>query len=381
MKYYLIAGEASGDLHGSNLIRGLKVRDPQGDFRFWGGDLMLQAGGTLVGHYKESAVMGIVEVVAKLRTISRRLVRCKEDLLQYNPDVVILIDYPGFNLKIAKFAKRHGFKVFYYIPPKVWARGEGRIKILKQYVDEIFAIFPFEVDYFKERGIIPHYLGNPLIDSIAQSCAKYLSKEEFCNRYSLDPDKRIIAFLTGSREMEVKFLAPRVVKAAALLRKNNPDIQFLLAAAPSIDISIYNKYIPEGADIKLIQQDTCSILKYADGAVISSGTASLEAALIGTPQVVCYGFNEITYLLAKLLVRVKYISLANLICNKLIFKELIQHQASPEGIAEEMEKILCNSDYVARMKSDYIDLNERLGGGGASQRIGEEMIKLILQNK
>ncbi|MDD2594667.1 MAG: lipid-A-disaccharide synthase [Bacteroidales bacterium] len=377
MKYYLIAGEASGDLHGSNLMKGIKNVDPQCEFRFWGGDLMASVGGTLVKHYKESAVMGLVEVFAKLDKIRRNFEYCKEDLLTYRPDVVILIDYPGFNLKIAKFAKSHGIRVFYYIAPKLWARGEGRIVKIKKYVDELFIIFPFEIEYFHRLGVDAHYFGNPLIDSISQDKCSTESRDEFLRRTSLQ-DKPVIALLAGSREAEIKYLLPRFVILESLMKESKwTDYQLVLAAAKSIDRSIYRKYLPEDSKIKILYGETYSIVKQADAAIISSGTASLEAALIGTPQVVCYGFNEITYLLARLLVHVNYISLANLILDKLIFKELIQHDATPDKMLKELDKLVFDNKYRENMEEDYVRLKEVLGGGGASDKIASAMINIL----
>lgn len=372
MRYYLISGEASGDLHGSNLIKGLLQEDKDSEFRFWGGDFMSAAAGdrgTLVRHYKDSAVMGLVEVIAKLGTISGNMKLCRKDVLQWNPDVVILIDYPGFNLKIAKFAHNHGYKVFYYIPPKLWARGEHRKKQLRRYVDKLFVIFPFEIEYFENLGIHPEYFGNPLVDSIARYDYHEIG----------DPEKRKIALLAGSRNLEIKYLMPRFVKLEKLMAKDGrwADFQLIVAAAPSVDIQTYRKYLPEDSRIQIVSGDTYSVLRSAEAAVISSGTASLEAALIKTPQVVCYGFNELTYLIARLVVKVKYISLANLILDKLIFKELIQHDAAPERILIELERLVFDSSYRQSMLSDYDDLQSALGGDCPSRRIAGEIVRCL----
>lgn len=366
MKYYLIAGEASGDLHGANLMKGLKMRDPKGEFRFWGGDLMQEQGGTLVSHYRDTAVMGFVEVVSFLPLIAKRLIMCKQDILEFNPDVVVLIDYPGFNMKIAKFAKRHGFKVFYYIPPKLWARGSGRIRHIKKYVDGVFAIFPFEVDYFQKRGVKVHYFGNPLVDSVLAGTPKFRGNQS----------SKVVALLLGSRKFEIEFLGKRVTHVVRSIKSKYPDTEFILAA-PEIDLSIYDQFFPKEMGVKIVQGDTYSVLKSADAAIISSGTASLEAALIGTPQVVCYGFNAITYFLARIFVRIKYISLANIICNKLLFKELIQNKASSAAIEHELEMLLYNEEYINQMKSGYDNLYEILGGGGSADRIAQEMMDIL----
>ena len=378
MRYYLIAGEASGDLHGSNLMKGLIAEDPVAEFRFWGGNLMAAVGGTLVRHYKSTAVMGIVEVLSRIGDIRRNMALCKRDLLKYRPDVLILIDYPGFNLKIARFANRHGIRVFYYIAPKLWARGERRIRQIRRYVDELFIIFPFEKEYFRKLGVEAHYSGNPLIDSIDAYRVIHSERQEFISRHSLG-NAPSIALLVGSREAEIGFLLPRMVIMERFLKQDPllADYQLLLAAAPSVDLQLYRSFIPENSSIRIISGDTYGVLNHSDAAVISSGTASLEAALIGTPQVVCYGFNRITYLIARLLVRVKYISLANLILDKLIFKELVQDDASPEKIFAEVSRLFTDQDYRSTMKSDYASLRDKLGGPGASQRIARQMIDLM----
>ena len=310
MRYYLIAGEASGDLHGSNLMKGLKSADKNAQFRYWGGDLMQAEGGELVRHYKDTAVMGLVEVLTHLGKISRNLNDCKKDIIEYNPDVIILIDYPGFNFRIAEFAKKKGFKVFYYIAPKVWAWKEKRVHRLKKWVDRLFIIFPFEIDYFKKWGINAIYNGNPLLDSVDNYKYANESIEEFCKRTGIDSCKPFVGLLAGSRKAEIKYLLPRMVEVA----ERYPQYNFLLAGAPSTNKEIYTDILgKENKNIILLQNETYSILKHSKAAIISSGTASLEAALIGTPQVVGYGGNEITYRIAMLVLKIKYISLANLI--------------------------------------------------------------------
>lgn len=388
MKYYIIAGEASGDLHGSNLIKGIKNVDLQSDIRCWGGDLMQQAGGTLVKHYKDTAIIGFWEVLKNLGKIGRNLKNCKKDILSYNPDVVILIDYPGFNFRIAKFAHSKGIRVFYYIAPKIWAWKESRGERLKRYVDRLFIIFPFEIDYFKKRWQIDAiYRGNPLLDSINQY--KYIneSKEEFCTRIRLNSSDKFIALIAGSRKGEIGYLLPRMIDVV----RRYPDYKFLLALAPAISIDFYDKIIEEHlSKINLSQQEsneikdriialkneTYSIMKHSDAAIVNSGTASLEAALIKTPQVVCYGASEITYQIAKRLVKgIKYISLANLILDKQIFKELIQHDCTPVTIANEVDRLLHDKEYRENMIKDYDNVREVLGGGGASNAVAEAIIK------
>lgn len=384
MKYYLVAGEASGDLHGANLIKGLKLLDGNAEFRCWGGDLMAAEGAHLVKHYKESAIMGFVEVLANIRKIGRNLKECKHDIINYSPDVLILIDYPGFNLRIAEFAKERGIKVFYYIAPKVWAWKEKRVYKLKKFVDRLFIIFPFEIEYFKKWGIDAIYKGNPLLDSVDNYQYATESKELFCNRYNLNANLPIIALLAGSRRNEITYLLPRMAEVV----KQYPNYQFIIAGAPSIEEDLYKSVLAKSGienlsdRIRLIKGETYSILRHARAAIISSGTASLEAALIGTPQVVCYGGNEISYRIAKKLVKLKYISLANLIMDKQLFKELIQHECTPEFIIKELNRLTGDEDYRKEMMNNYTLVREALGGKGASAKVAGAMIEELckLQN-
>lgn len=377
MKYYLVAGEASGDLHGANLIKGLKLLDGNAEFRCWGGDLMAAESAQLVKHYKESAIMGFVEVLANIRKIGRNLKECKHDIINYSPDVLILIDYPGFNLRIAEFAKERGIKVFYYIAPKVWAWKEKRVHKLKKFVDRLFIIFPFEIEYFKKWGIDAIYKGNPLLDSVDNYPSATESKELFCNRHNLNANLPIIALLAGSRRNEITYLLPRMAEVI----KQYPNYQFIIAGAPSIEEDLYKSVLAKNgiADlsdrIRLIKGETYSILRHSRAAIISSGTASLEAALIGTPQVVCYGGNEISYRIAKKLVKLKYISLANLIMDKQLFKELIQHDCTPELITKELNRLTGDEDYRKEMMNNYTLVREALGGKGASAKVAGAMIE------
>lgn len=392
MKYYIIAGEASGDLHGSNLIKGIKEVDNSAEIRCWGGDLMQKAGGVLVKHYKESAIMGFVEVLANLGKISRNFSLCEKDLLENRPDLLILIDYPGFNLRMAKFAKANNIPVFYYIAPKVWAWKESRIKLLKRYVDRLFIIFPFEIDYFKKHEIDAIYNGNPLVDSIQAYKSEIAEKgsgfrEEFYKNNNLLPDKKLVALLSGSRRNEISYLLPRMLDAIRLFcsdpQNHGERVQFALACAPSIEHSFYEEIIGKNIEKKgklpngcftLVSNATYSVLSYADAAIISSGTASLETALFKVPQVVGYGGNEISYQIAKHLVKLKYISLANLILDKHIFKELIQHQCTPKNIACELNRLLWDNSVRDAMIADYNKVIEMLGGGGTSARVAKAMI-------
>lgn len=378
MRYYIIAGEASGDLHGSNLIKGIREVDPAAQIRCWGGDLMKEAGGELVRHYKEGAIMGFVEVIANLGKLSRNLNDCKKDILEYNPDAVILIDYPGFNFRIAKFAKEKGLRVFYYIAPKVWAWKEKRVHRLKKYVDRLFIIFPFEIEYFKKWGINAIYRGNPLLDSV-DNCPKAAeTREEFARRTGIEAARPSVALLAGSRKGEIKYLLPRMIEVA----KRYPEHQFLMACAPSMEEEFYRSIIGNKCNnIKLLFGETYPILRHSDAAIINSGTASLEAALIGIPQMVCYGGNEISYQIARMVVKLKYISLANLIMDKGLFKELIQHDCTPDKISSELDQLLGNEEYRKEMKDNYAKVREMLGGKGASAKVAramtEELEKMI----
>ena len=502
MKYYIIAGEASGDLHGSNLVKGLLEKDPSAQIRAWGGELMRQAGAEVVKDYRENSIMGFVEVVANIGKILGNMKECCKDILAFNPDVVILIDYPGFNMKIAKFAKKHGFKVFYYIAPKVWAWKERRVHKIKRYVDKLFIIFPFEVEYFRKWGIETVYRGNPLLDSVCNFSHAGESRAAFEARTS--PKRQIIcttaaasteatasaaaaatsaapaaagataagataagataagataagataaagasatgataatspttasspttepattaaepttaaaepttaaampiiAALAGSRKMEIGFLLPRIVRTALAM----PQYRFILAAAPSMEPEYLKKIIqkelaaagaPAGTsqagsnktqscishtqagrcntqagrcNIEIMYGETYAVLQQSVAAIISSGTASLEAALLKTPQVVCYGGNPISFYIAKAVVKLKYISLANLILDKLIFKEILQNDCTPANISAELEALINQKSYRDAMLADYDKVHQLLGGGGASGRIAEAMI-------
>ena len=513
MKYYIIAGEASGDLHGSNLVKGLLEKDPSAQIRAWGGELMRQAGAEVVKDYRENSIMGFVEVVANIGKILGNMKECCKDILAFNPDVVILIDYPGFNMKIAKFAKKHGLKVFYYIAPKVWAWKERRVHKIKRYVDKLFIIFPFEVEYFRKWGIETVYRGNPLLDSVCNFSHAGESRAAFEARTSpkhqiicttaaasteatasaaaaatsaapaaagataagataagataagataaagasatgataatspttasspttepataaaepttaaAEPTTAaaampIIAALAGSRKMEIGFLLPRIVRTALAM----PQYRFIIAAAPSMEPEYLKKIIqkelaaagaPTGTsqagsnkkqscishtqagscntqadscntqagscntqagrcNIEIMYGETYALLQQSVAAIISSGTASLEAALLKTPQVVCYGGNPISFYIAKAVVKLKYISLANLILDKLIFKEILQNDCTPANISAELEALINQKTYRDAMLADYDKVHQLLGGGGASGRIAEAMIE------
>ena len=364
MKYYLIAGEASGDLHGSLLMKGLAAADSSAQFRFWGGGAMAAVGGEKVHDYRDTAVMGIVEVIAKAGRVRRNLAACKKDIVAWRPDVVILIDYPGFNLKIARFAHKKGFKVFYYIAPKVWASREGRVKQLRRYVDKLFVIFPFEVEWFRSRGIEPVYEGNPLVDHIDSVLADT----------PVVPGARpSIALLPGSRLQEIKWLAPRYLELARLLETGPlKDYRLVLAAAPGVERKVYEDFFG-GSRIEVVYGNTYGVIRDATAAVVASGTASLETAIIGTPQVVCYGMNPITFKIAISIMKVKYISLANIILDRLIFKELLQEKCTSQAIASELERLVFDGVYRSGMLEEYDKLRVALGAPGAAGRIAAGM--------
>ena len=375
MKYYIIAGEASGDLHASHLMRGLKACDPACRFRFWGGDAMAAVGGAPVRHYRDTAVIGVMEVASRLPRILGNLSFCKKDLLAWNPDAVILVDYPGFNLKIARFARSRGFKVLYYIAPKVWAHKAFRVKRIARDVDALYCIFPFELDWFRRHGIEPRYFGNPLMDSLDLPAS--LSADDVPEAPSRQP--RSIALLPGSRVQELRFLMPRMVALERLVKASPAlkDCRLRLAVAPSMKREDFQGLLPEDSSIELVFGRTAQVLREAGAAVISSGTASLEAALLGTPQVVCYGFNALTWQIARRTVKVPFISLANLTLGRKIFPELLQDDASPEAIFREVERILQDGHTAARMRADYALLRTALGGPGASERIAKDMYEEI----
>lgn len=378
MKYYIIAGEASGDLHGSNLMKGIYAEDPQAEIRFWGGDLMAQVGGELVRHYKEGAVMGFVEVLAKAGKLLKNVRFCKEDILVWNPDVVILIDYPGFNFKIAEFAHKTGFKVFYYIAPKVWASRESRIKKLRAYVDKLFIVFPFEKAYFDAKGVEYIYKGNPLVDAVDGSPAMRETREDFLKRAEIE-DKPIIAMLAGSRKGEISTMMPVLTEFAAKLHSiaRYADYQFLIAGAPSRSMKDYEPWLTRENRkyIKVLFGETQSIIRHAEAGVINSGTASLETALFGTPQVVGYITNPVTYWIAKKIVKIRYISLGNLIVDRLAFKEFIQDDCNSDALVAEIRELIENQQRKTIMLSDYRDIRNALGGTGASSAVAKAMIE------
>ena len=380
MRYYIIAGEASGDLHGSNLMKGIHAEDPKAEIRFWGGDLMAQAGGEMVRHYKEGAVMGFVEVIAKARRLLDNVSFCKKDIMEWRPDVVILIDYPGFNFKIAEFAHNAGFKVFYYIAPKVWASREGRIRKLKAHVDRLFIVFPFEKPYFDSKGVSYIYKGNPLVDAVDGSRAMNETREDFFVRAGLE-NRPYIAMLAGSRKPEISTMMPVLTKFASKMRQipEYSDYQFLIAGAPARSIKDYEPWMTEENRqyIKILFGETQSIIRHADAAVVNSGTASLETALFGTPQAVGYITNPLTYRIARMIVKIKYISLGNLIVDRLAFKEFIQDECNADALVTEIRELIEDKERREKMFSDYADIRNELGGTGASAAVAKAMIEAL----
>lgn len=383
MKYYIIAGEASGDLHGSNLMKGLYLEDPEADVRFWGGELMdgvykeHQTGTGLVQDYKDGAIIGFVQVLMKARTYLGRFKRCFEDISAWNPDVVILIDYPGFNFRVAEWAHKKGFRVYYYIAPKVWASREERIKKLKAYVDKLFIVFPFEIPYFTKKGVDFIYKGNPLIDAIDNSPLLKETREEFLERNKLE-DRPIIALMAGSRSGEISSMMPVFMEFADKMRAlpRYKDYQFVVAAAPSRSMSDYSSYIGgRESYVKVVFGQSYAVLRHAEAAVVNSGTASLETALIGTPQVVAYKSAEINFLIAKQIIKIKYISLGNLILNRTCFRELLQFYFTPENVLEEVIRMIEDTEYRETMLAGYQEIRDALGGRGSSAAVAKAMIE------
>ena len=383
MKYYIIAGEASGDLHGSNLMRGLYQEDSAADIRFWGGDLMNevykehQDGVGLVQDYKDGAIIGFIQVALKARSYFEKFKRCFADISSWNPDVVILIDYPGFNFRVAEWAHNKGFKVYYYIAPKVWASREGRIKKLKAFVDKLFIVFPFEIPYFTKKGIDFIYKGNPLIDAIDNSVALKESREEFLRRNSL-PDSPVIALMAGSRTGEISSMMPVFMEFADKMHAlpEYADYQFIVAAAPSRSMSDYSKYVSgREAYVKVVFGQSYAVLRHAVAAVVNSGTASLETALIGTPQVVAYKGAAINFVIAKQIIKIRFISLGNLILNRTCFRELLQFYFTPENVLQEVLRIIEDTEYRENMLAGYQEIRNALGGRGASAAVAKAMIE------
>ena len=373
MKYYLIAGEASGDLHASHLMQALKQQDPQAEFRFFGGDLMTADGGTRVKHYRELAYMGFVPVLLHLRTILRNMKMCKQDISQWKPDVVVLVDYPGFNLKIAQYVKANRIcPVYYYISPKIWAWKEYRIKNIKRDVDELFSILPFEIEFFEQKHHYPiHYVGNPT----AQEVREFLLSQK--------PDsviqKPVIALLAGSRKQEIKDNLPAMIQATAHLTDR---YDLVLAGAPSIEPDYYAQFL-DGSAVRLVMNETYSLLAQATAALVTSGTATLETCMFRVPQVVCYEtpLPQLIGFLKRHILKVKYVSLVNLIANREVVRELVAETFSVDNIRRELEAILPNGAKRQQMLSDYEEVHRLLGDSKAADEAARQMINLLKQNK
>ena len=377
MKYYLIVGEASGDLHASNLMKSLKASDPTAEFRFFGGDLMTEVGGECVKHYKELAYMGFIPVLLHLRTIFRNMELCKEDIRSWNPDVLILVDYPGFNLKIAEYIKRYtSIPVYYYISPKIWAWKEYRIKNIKRDVDELFSILPFEVPFFEGHQYPIHYVGNPCVDAVQSYREKHSETlQEFVSANGLE-HKPIIALLAGSRKQEIKDNLPMMLEAAKDFVK---DYQLVLAGAPSMDASSYQPYLREDVPVTIVFGQTYRLLQQSKAALVTSGTATLETALFKVPQVVCYyvAFGKFVSWLRKKILKVKFISLVNLVANREVVRELVADGMTVENVRNELDALLNDESYRGKMLAEYDRMIEILGPAGASRQAASEIIRLL----
>ena len=373
MKYYIISGEPSGDLHGSNLMRGLQAEDSEAQFRFWGGDKMAEVGGAenLAKHYRELSFFGIAQVLRNLKTIFGQIDECKRDIETYNPDVVILIDYPSFNMRIAKWAKERGTKVYYYIAPKVWAWKEWRVKSIRKYVDRLYTIFPFESEYFRSKGIEPVFCGNPLCDSIAQYKAQMPSREEFLREGELDK-RPIVALLAGSRRSEIKDNLADMVA----ISQNFPQYQFVVAAVPWIERELYDKILANTA-IKVVCNKTYDTLFYAEAAIVTSGTATLETALIGTPEIVMYHVPKLYEWLRPIVLKIPYISLVNINLNRECVREIVVNKIDVESASEELRSILEGGIKRAKMLADFAELQEMMGGEGSSRRVAQDIVKIL----
>ncbi len=369
MKYYIIAGEASGDLHASNLMREIKKMDAEAEFRAWGGDRMQEQGAEIIKHYRELAFMGFVEVVANIRTIAKNIKFCKKDILKYQPDALILVDYPGFNLRIAEFAHENNFKVFYYISPQVWAWKKGRVKTIRKVVDRMMVILPFEKAFYNEYDYQVDFVGHPLLDAIADY--SFLERQDFILQNNLD-GRPLIALLPGSRKQEISQMLKVMLKMIPIFR----DHQFVIAAAPSVDHSFYRKIIGS-TDAKILENQTYNLLNNAEAALVTSGTATLETALMEVPEVVCYKGNLISYQIARRIVDVKYISLVNLIADKQLVTELIQSRFNVRNLKNELECLLFDSKRRESLISEFEALKNKLGGEGASANAAKIIVKSL----
>ncbi|MDB3901591.1 lipid-A-disaccharide synthase [Flavobacteriaceae bacterium] len=366
MKYYIIAGEASGDLHGSNLIKEIIALDPSAEIRAWGGDKMKSAGAKVVKHFKDLAFMGFYEVLINIVTILKNISFCKKDILEFSPDKIIFIDYPGFNMRIAKWSKKYKFETVYYIAPQLWAWNEKRIKNIKKYINSLYVILPFEKEFFELKHNYPvKFLGHPLVDSISNFKKNYDSSKE----QIISNKKPVIAILPGSRKQEIKKILNTVIKIVEYF----PNYQFIVAGAPNIELNYYNSSL-KNKNIKVIANKTYELLSISTAAIVTSGTATLETALFKVPQVVCYKSSYFSYFIAKLIVKIKYISLVNLIMDQQIVKELIQQDCNKVNITNELKKIL-NLNHRKSLLIKYDELTSVLGNYGTSKRVALDIIK------
>ena len=373
MKYFIVAGEPSGDLHGSNLMRGLQAEDSEAQFRFWGGDKMAEVGGAenLAKHYRELSFFGIAQVIRNLKTIVGQIDECKRDIEAYSPDVVILIDYPSFNMRIAKWAKEHGIKVYYYIAPKVWAWKEWRVKGIRKYVDRLYTIFPFETEYFRSKGIEPIFCGNPLCDSIAQYKAQMPSREEYLKECNLD-ERPIVALLAGSRRSEIKDNLADMIA----ISKNFPEYQFVVAAVPWIEKELYDKILANSG-VRFVCNKTYDTLIYAEAAIVTSGTATLETALIGTPEIVMYHVPKLYEWLRPIVLKIPYISLVNINLNRECVREIVVNKIDVEAVSEELRATLKGGSKRAKMLAEFAELQDMMGGEGSSLRVAQDIVKSL----
>lgn len=365
MKYYILAGEASGDLHGSHLMKALYKEDPQAEIRFWGGDLMQEVGGTLVSHYKERAFMGFLEVITNLRKITKFIKMCKRDIARFEPDALIFIDNSGFNLRIAQWAKPLGVNTHYYISPQVWASRSGRVKKIKECIDHMYVILPFVKDFYEGYNYPVHFVGHPLLDAVAGR--EQADPAVFAQTYELD-ERPMIALLPGSRKQEITAMLDVMLS----IIKYYPDYQFVIAGAPSQDPAFYAPFLKD-YPVKLVMNKTYDVLSFANAALVTSGTATLEAAIFKVPQVVCYKGNAISYQIAKRIIKTDYISLVNLIMNREVVKELIQAELTSKNLKQELDKIT-TEPHRSSLFVDYFDLEKKLGGAGASKKTAQLIV-------
>ncbi len=374
MKYYIVSGEPSGDLHGAELLKNIKQIDKNAEFRGWGGDLMKQEGMTLTKHIRDLAFMGFVEVVKNLKTIKKNFGSIQKDIVAYAPDAVILIDYPGFNLRLAKFLKAKGFTVLYYIAPQAWAWKKNRVKTLKKYIDRLFVILPFEKDFFSSFDIPVTYEGHPLKEIIGNFQKKYTTQQQEQFRASLGcrPDCKIVALLPGSRLQEIEKKLPVMLSVTRYF----PEYQFVVAASPTIDLHLYRQWVQKYDNIKLVTNRTYELLTNAYAALVTSGTATLETALFNVPQIVCYKSGNLSYQIAKRIIKVRYISLVNLINNKLTVKEMIQNDCEPAPLLSELKQLLENPHYRKDILAGYKQLQQQLGETDIVKRIASQMVIL-----